>query len=47
MSSRPLRITHTPHNDDADPNEDPIVTKERERLINVCLVEVLIYRNMG
>lgn len=29
----PLRITHTPHNDDADPHEPPEVAKERERLI--------------
>ena len=30
---RPLKITHTPHNGDADSTEDPQITKERERLI--------------
>ena len=29
----PLRVTHTPHNGDADPHEDPAITRERERLI--------------
>ena len=38
MMYRPLRITHTPHNGDADENEDPKITKERERLIKVWMV---------
>ena len=33
LSRRPLKITHTPHNGDADSTEDPRITKERERLI--------------
>lgn len=38
MMYRPLKITHTPHNGDADENEDPKITKERERLIKVWMV---------
>ena len=29
-----MRITHTPHKGDADPTEDPRITKERERLLS-------------
>ena len=38
MMCRPLKITHTPHNGDVDENEDPKITKERERLIKVWMI---------
>ena len=33
IRGRPLKITHTPHNGDADSTEDPQITKEHERLL--------------